>query len=169
MPVTPVFGWPYQHRLEQPGLNPEAIERLALAIEATLVTSVISRMGCSLNRVANQTLPDAALTSVSWDTELADTDGLWTSGTNIVIPANGAGVWAVYANVFIAAALAGIGQTRINVNGVEQSRAVFADTGSSVGIVTPIAAGGVVTVQAFADTAAGTTMTANVVCYRVGA
>jgi len=145
----------------------DAINALGAAV--TTHDQGMARMGCSLRRVAAQTLPDAAPTAFTWDTEDADTHGLFASGTDITIPAGGGGVWVIsVVAVFIAAALTGIGMTQIKIDGGEQARAPFADNGSSVGLVMPLSAGQVITVAVYADTAAGTTMTGAVFCYRVG-
>lgn len=101
MPTTPVFGWPYQGRFDAPD-GPNLGEDLALAIEATVAGG--ARMGCTLRRVASQTLPDATNTTVSWDTEDEDTHNLWSSGTTVTIPASG--LWAITFGIVASAATA---------------------------------------------------------------
>lgn len=167
MPSTPVFGWPYQSRLDPPH-GPHLGEDLALAIEATVTPAVGPRMGCSLRRVAAQTLPDAAFTSILWDTEDADTDGLYSSGDTITVPAGGGGLWAVSATVFAVAPPTVLGFVTFFLNGGAQGRFPFADNVASTAVTLPLDAGGTIVVQAYRDAAAGTTMTASFYAYRVG-
>lgn len=81
MPNTPVYGWPYQHRLQAPGLNPEAIEALALAIEQTVV-ALNSRPVARLRRTSAQSIPHNAFTAVTWQIADWDSHGGWNAGVN---------------------------------------------------------------------------------------
>lgn len=138
------------------------------ALNASLASQV--RMGCSLRRAAAQTLPDSAFTAVIPDTEDADTDGLWPgSGFDITIPALGAGVWTIAAMVAVTSAIAGIGAVRISVNGAQVMKSEGTGGMGGASITLPLAAGALVKVEAFADTAAGTTMTGALFVYRVSA
>ena len=54
--------------------------------------SLFTRRGCRIRRAATQTLNNATLTTISYDTEDEDTDALFpSSGTTITIPF--AGMW----------------------------------------------------------------------------
>src|SRR5262249_8141245 len=54
--------------------------------------SQLARCGCSL-AAQYSTMPGWNL--VNWQTEIADTDNLWSSGNAITIPPGRGGVWAV--------------------------------------------------------------------------
>jgi hypothetical protein len=82
MPNTPIYGWPYQHRLQQPGLSPEAIEALALAIEATVSGLLASFPVARLRRTSAQAIPHNAFTAVTWQVADWDTAGGWNASTN---------------------------------------------------------------------------------------
>lgn len=165
MPTTPTYGLRYLALTDPPNLA-SATQNLATDVEAVLA----ARMGCSLRRVAAQTLPDTAFTAVTWDTEDADTDGLFPgSGFDITIPANGAGVWAVSATVFVTSTITGLGAVRIAVGGIEVAKSSGTGDIGGTALTLPLSAGALVKVEVFADTAAGTTMTAKFHCYRVSA
>lgn len=132
----------------------------------------LDRMGCSLRRVAAQALPDAALTVVSWDTEDADTDGLYPgSGTTITIPAGGGGIWSVFAQITVAAnPPAGLGFVSIQLpGGNTHGIAPIVSNLGAPSVTVPLSAGALITVSAFADGAAATTMTGEIFAYRVSA
>lgn len=126
------------------------------------------RMGCSLRRVATQTLPDAAFTQISWDTEDADTNGMFPgSGVTITIPTGGDGLWVVSTRLSTAASPAGLAFISLNIGGGENFRAPFADNVGGATRVLPLTGGVQIVVQAFMDTAAGTTVTGDFHCYRI--
>jgi hypothetical protein len=138
-----------------------------------LYAGALVRTGCSLRRVAAQSLPDNATTAISWDTEDVDTDSLWSSGTLITIPR--AGLWNITAQV----SLAGITSGRTFIEIVQTSlpggpywRASIGRDNEDTGAVSatlPVAAAESFLVNVYRDAASGTTMTARVDCYRVGA
>ncbi len=184
---TPQYGWPYQTRSDAPdgsilGAN------LALAIEATLrgvdlrvgaiepVAPLLTRMGCTLRRVAAQTLPDVATTQISWDTEDSDPFGMIAvPSATLTIPGGGSGIWAITFLVVQAAAATGRSFAEItttippwNIGGALRF-AYAAGEGFIAGSATfPAAAGQTFVVDVNSDTAAGTTMTAALTAYRVG-
>lgn len=64
----------------------------------TAWTAAAGRTGVSLRRVANQSIPDAIETVISWDTEDFDSDGFITvPATTITVPAGVGGLYAVTA------------------------------------------------------------------------
>lgn len=64
------------------------------------------RTGCRLRRVATQAIADTATTTISWDTEDADSDGYIvahaTTGTTITIPASLGGLHTMHGAVKLA-------------------------------------------------------------------
>lgn len=138
-----------------------------VADELALVGSV--RMGGRWQRVATQSLPDVALTLVSWDTEVSDSSSMWSSGTTITIPATGAGIWGITAMVTLAAGVASsaLGLIGILVNGTEISRSRISDNIGSTSAIFALGAGNTITIRVYGDTAAGTTMTAQVDVWRL--
>lgn len=67
-----------------PGALEDAMERSGRAYQVT-----------ELTRNAQQSITNATRTAVSWDVEVQDTLGLWSSGTTLTIPATGAGMWHI--------------------------------------------------------------------------
>jgi hypothetical protein len=119
-------------------------------------------MGFSLTRVAPFALPDAAFTSMSWDTELEDTTNTFTpdavTATTINIPADG--VWAITSAVQVAVAATGINMISLSVSGITVlPRTPFADVIATLGITLTLAAGTPIQIQVYRDGAAATTMT----------
>lgn len=137
--------------------------------DADAFNVALGRMGCRLSRVAAQALPDAAVTAVSWDTENEDTSGLWSAGTTITIPATGAGLWAISALVTVVASPpAGLGFVSVQINGGNRSLAGITFALGAPSLVVPLSATNTITVSAYADGAAATTMTAEIAVYRLG-
>lgn len=64
-------------------------------------SDILVRTGVQLRRVANQSIASggAGSTAISWDTEDEDTDGFWSSGTTVTIPAGFDQLWVVTARV----------------------------------------------------------------------
>ncbi len=128
----------------------------------------LRKKGCTLRRVASQTLNDAIVTGVIWDTEDEDTNDMWESGTDVTIPFTG--MWAF---AFCADFSGTAGRTFVeiaNVSGFEAIRASVGDTSETKGcatVVLPMTAGDTFLCRVFRDAAAGGTMTARLTCYRV--
>lgn len=58
----------------------------------------VARCGAFVTRDVNQSMPDGAITLVSWDTEVFDTDGFITvTDDELVVPADCGGVYAIEA------------------------------------------------------------------------
>jgi hypothetical protein len=134
----------------------------------------IRRMGCQLRRVAALALPDAVATAVAWDTEDEDTDSMFApTGTTITIPATG--LWAIAATIVRAAAVNARSFLQIVPNnGAHQVIAGALrfswDNGEAIATaaaVIPLDVTNTFRIEAFADGAAASTMTAALTCYRV--
>lgn len=71
------------------------------ATSKTYVDSVSARCGGEWRRSATaQTFSAAATADFIWDIETEDSDGFWTSGTDLVVPAGKAGIYTVSAVVW---------------------------------------------------------------------
>lgn len=180
MATTPVYFWPYQSLTDPPNGASLGAD-LALAVEATVqanaasaasaLTTATARMGCSLRRVAAQSLPDNTPTLVSWDTEDADTShNLFpVFGTDVNIPAGG-GVFVITLNIDLPTVPTGTSFITPRVNGVNIGGFPFIPNGgnATATVMRPLNGGDVITASVTADTVAGTTMTGNLYVYRVG-
>jgi hypothetical protein len=185
--TTPVYAWPFQTLPDLPN-GASLGQNLALAVEAKvqslegriasleLLTPLEVRMGCTLRRVANQTLPDLATTTISWDTEDSDPFGMIAvPATTITIPTGGGGIWAITLQVVQAAAATGRSFAEItttippwNSGGALRFPYPAGEAFISGSAVFPAAAGNTFTVDVNSDTAAGTTMIASLTAYRIG-
>jgi hypothetical protein len=47
----------------------------------------VNRVGCKIRRSTAQTISNNTITSISFDTEVYDSGGYWTSGTDVTVPA----------------------------------------------------------------------------------
>lgn len=128
----------------------------------------VRKKGCTLRRVALQTLNDATVTTISWDTEDEDTSDMWSGGGNITIPYTG--LWAATLSVDLTTTA---GRTYLeleNFGGFTSVRSPIEDTGGTRGSITAIAPmneSNVFSCKVFRDAASGGTMTARLTCYRV--
>ena len=78
--------------------------------------------GCRLRRVANQSAVGGTTTTISWDTADQDLGDFWTSGTDITIPPNCAGVYAISARATGAGSWAVDSDLQVRTNGAAVSR-----------------------------------------------
>jgi hypothetical protein len=77
-----------------PAVNPTAADHLTR--KAYVDAKADTRVGCTVRRSAtSQTFPISATTAVSWDTEVADTNGFYSGSGFVTIPVGFAGVYAV--------------------------------------------------------------------------
>jgi hypothetical protein len=110
------------------------------------------RTGCTLRRAANQSAANATFTSVSWDTEVVDTDGfVAVPSTTVTIPSGLDGVYAITAYIDWQSLINGRQQVVITAGGVTRSDdRQAASTGHDhlVSVVAPLAAGNTIIVNA---------------------
>lgn len=60
-----------------------------------------------LNRTSSQSIPDNTWTAITWNNQIGDLGGWWSSGTNIVMPSDyPAGVTSFFVDIAIAVAFA---------------------------------------------------------------
>lgn len=135
-----------------------------------------SRVGCSLTRAASQSFSSGGNTSISWDTEVSDSDGLWSSGSAVTIPTGKGGLYAATLRVVWSAELSDADSfiwIRRNSDGLYWSQNCSPST-SSVGgpsghsIVVPIVAGDIFTAGVSNGSASTQNITARFDVYRVG-
>jgi len=141
----------------------------------TLPADRLNVMGCTLRRASNQTLNDATDTTISWDTEVVDTDALWDAGTPTVITIPETGLWAITFHVARAAAVNARSLVDIVTSAAPWSslnnfiRAPW-PTGEDRGcgsFTIPLTAADTFTVRVNADGSGNSTMLAGLTCYRV--
>lgn len=143
----------------------------------TNANGIVARTGCRLRRVAAQTLNDASLTDIEWDTEDDDTDNLWSSGSPTVITIPEDGLWLVCATYQSSTAGNVDGRSFINialtsgVTGNPPQVRGFHGAGESLATVTAamlLEGGDSFTVEVLTNlSVASTTMVAWLSCYRV--
>lgn len=130
------------------------------------------RVGATVKRTAPLALPDALLTTVTWDGEDEDTHGFWTSGGNLTVPTGKGGIYGITGGAAMAAAATGRSLIQVNVPGWTSISAVRAYYGSgeqfvSIAAVVPLSAGDSVSLSVMQDGAAATTLTGKLSMYRL--
>jgi hypothetical protein len=102
VPATPTYALPYP-ALADPANGPAAFQSLATTVEDVLETVAsgagITQPACRMMRAAAQSIPNAAWTTITWDTEVIDTGGMWVAGTPTKLIAAVAGIYQVSAMV----------------------------------------------------------------------
>lgn len=128
--------------------------------------------GVVLRRAALQSIPDAVVTAVSWDTEDFDSDGfIAVTATTITVPAGLGGWYAISAVAFGT----GVATTRAFLDIVAATRiwrtsadASADEDQTSNGIVVRLLAAETVRVDLFQDSAGAMNMTARLEMVRIG-
>lgn len=127
------------------------------------------RVGCALARAASQSINNTTQTTISWDTELADSDGfIATTATTVTIPSGMGGIYAITGRVVLAS-----GTTHfINLNA--GSRSYDSDALSSIttnptmSITVPLAAADTITMSVYQASGGAMNVTASLDVYRIG-
>lgn len=130
--------------------------------------SLFSRKGCTLLRDSAQTLPDASLTTISWDTQVADTNSLWSSGSTVTIPSSE--LWEITLTTFSGAVAVGRSFCSIVFDDGTFARSSWVP-GEQICTVTahrPLSSGSTFTCEIYSDMASASNFTARLDCYRVG-
>ena len=134
--------------------------------------SAAGRTGATLPRSAQQTIPTATETTVSWDTETADTDGFITvpSGT-VTIPAGLAGLYMLTVRTEWSAGVGGLGgYIAAKRNGTPWITQLPANTSAGThSMVIPWAVGDTLTVGVLHTASGSLAMTGRLDFYRIGA
>ncbi|MDG4832436.1 hypothetical protein O7627_24455 [Solwaraspora sp. WMMD1047] len=135
------------------------------------------RTGVRLRRAANQSVNSASQTNISWDTEDEDTDGFWSSGATVTIPAGLGGLYAITYVPVVDSLTAG---TRSFCSVVPTSavtgghaltyRNLFdnQEDRGCVGIVLPLLAADTFVCDVFHSHGSARNVTAHLSCYRIG-
>lgn len=117
--------------------------------------NLLGGSGCGVKATATTSISTGSTTSISFDTELHDTDGFFApTSTNIVIPTGFAGRYLITANGNIAFNASGARVISIYINGtLNISAPMAAGNPQSGGIsrVLTLAAGDVITIRIFQD------------------
>lgn len=131
-----------------------------------------ARMGCTLVRSTAQSAGDGSNTVISWSSASYDPQDMWTTGTNIDIPANG--LWAAtFRAVFSGAIGSGRAYLALEITGGPLWRMPFAGSGETIvtqSIVAPMSAGNVLTAKALQTSGGSLDINpAQIDVYRIGA
>ena len=118
----------------------------------TALDFLLAPPNLSLRQAVAQSLTNATFTALTFDTEVVDTDSMWTSGTDITVKT--AGLWQIVGHVSYASNATGGRLACIYVNGTEVRRtAVQAVNGLQttvpISFMTQLAVNDVVTLRAY--------------------
>lgn len=134
------------------------------------------RCGGEWRRVSTtMSVLNGASTVVVWDTEVEDSDGFWTSGGNLVVPAGKGGIYTASVTVFDASQSFGnsLVQSQLGVGGIgikaPASFGISGSNGTSVSYTTKLTPGSVVNFTVSNNTGATLTFYAYITLYRVSA
>jgi hypothetical protein len=126
-----------------------------------------------ISRGANQSIPDTTDTNISFDTEVYDYGGWWTSGTNIVVPAGAVptgfttiAVWVIPIFSF-ASNSTGRRKVIIQKNGsTQETFSISALSGDPTVVILPtlitVAAADIITIQVYQSSGGALNVTGNV-------
>lgn len=131
-----------------------------------------NRIGCSVSRVATQTLPDAGVSStlLQWDTVTYDPYRMWSRSSPTIVTIPVAGVWAVSANLVIGSAVTGRAFSSIIAGGRFWRTSMAAgEQFNSCNVTQPFNALDQITVEQYADMSGASNMVAAFFCYLVSA
>lgn len=132
------------------------------------------RTGCGLTRAATQSIPNATVTTISWDTEAADTDGfISVSSGTITIPSGCGGLYMAQVGVNWSA---GIGSLGGKINMTRNGSTIYEhtmppDLSADCATFAPVvlAAGDTVTFPVSQTSGGSLNMTGRCEFYRIGA
>lgn len=145
------------------------------AWDRTAWYSSSGRTGGTWTRSATQSINNASLTAISWDTESSDSDGFCTpTSSTITIPASLGGLYAVTCNVSRAANNASNDYLEVVCSTLGTFRTgdvmnLANMTGHHVSFVGPLAAAETIQAKAYQSTGGAVTYTGRIDVYRIGA
>jgi hypothetical protein len=130
----------------------DGIEELQVFADSMVASAV------KLNRTSAQSIPDSTWTAVTWNNQLGDLGGWWSSGTNITMPSDfPAGVTTYFVSIPVMAVFAtnttgnrGI-RTLLNGSVVEQYSVFPPDICTATTSMFEVAEGDVITLEVFQD------------------
>jgi hypothetical protein len=133
----------------------------------------VARCGVRLHKTASS-VATASITAISWSDELEDTDGFWSSGTTVTVPAGKDGVYAI---TFVTEGAFTGSHSFVDVNIASTTLASFPgsfrqmidaqDDKGLISIVTPLAAGDSFTLRVYHETGSTVTFESYLSVYRV--
>lgn len=137
------------------------------------LTDGLSFSGTRLQRSATQSIPDSTNTLITWQTEVFDYGGWWSSGTNVVVPSGAipSGFTSIavqcYARAEFAASAVGTRRLRILIDGASaggsNTTGISGDTTDlDTTVITTVTAGQVITLEAYQSSGGALTVGANV-------
>ena len=129
------------------------------------------RVGARADRVTNQSISNNTVTSISFDSETADTDGFITpTSTTVTIPSGLDGVYAIFAHCVWASGPGTGCWSSIASSGTRLGAVANAgDTRSAVSITLPLAAGATISYQVYQISGGAINVTsASLYVYRIG-
>ena len=155
------------------------IEDLTGLVGALAPTAAFpARMGWHVTRAANQSIPQNALTDISWDTEVQDTPNNFTApATTLTIPSGGDGMWQITCQMTFAA-VADTNSTlllRLVAGGMtfQQSDSDDVATGLPAGLelspIVPLVGGDTIVARTQHAANAAQNITGRLLAYRIGA
>lgn len=130
-----------------------------------------NRIGCTVSRVALQTLPDAGAgsTLLSWDTVTYDPMKMWVRGSPTIVTIQTPGIWACSFATAIGSPVTGRALGGLIAGGrFWRISMVAGEQFVGGGITLPLNTGDQVTVEQYADMATASTMIGILHCYLVG-
>ena len=130
-------------------------------------TNDLLRVGGTWRRNANQSIPVTTFTAITWDTELADTNGFLTPpNANIIIPTGYDAVYAISCSVQVGANA----MVRLVVTGFADGISApgdFAMGVSQICVTLPLVAGNAISAQVYNNTAAAINVTGRIDIWKV--
>ncbi len=146
---------------------------MPLAGQVVRASHLQDRFGVTLRRVAVQSVASGGSpSSISWDTQDEDTDGFWSAGATVTIPAGGGGIYAVTFRAVALVANRAFMQV-VPTSGITGTPAEFRtalDVQEDRGfcsLLVPLEAADTFVCQVFHTTGANVDFTCWLACYRV--
>lgn len=148
---------------------PVALSGVSVTTFGAPVANALNRMGCTATRATALTIPQNALTSVTFTAEVADTHGFLAVPTNtITIPANCEGLYGIAFAAVFSATINGYVRITTSLGTYWQSQGgQFGDISVSASPI-PMVAGNTITINFWNSAAAANLATARLDVYRIG-
>lgn len=132
----------------------------------------LPRVGWKISRVANQSIPNATVTAIAFDTEPSDPQGFHATNANsIVVPATYAGIYVVSLHASFLAGTSGRSFVNINAPGSLIMRTSFGVNGEGLTTLTGVVAlavGDTLSCEVYQASGAANNFTAVFEGYRLG-
>jgi hypothetical protein len=142
------------------------------ALTAAQMNAITNACGGVWRRTGNQSIANATLTDISWDTEDADSDAFATpTTTTITIPTGQGGLYLITASAIFSTAGAGTSNVLQVISGGNTDSAAFAvyDSRATVSTGRILAPTNTIIVRVLQSSGAANNLTAHLSVYRVAA